>query len=488
MARVTTHISMIAALLVCGGVGLDARAQEATLLNDQSGGEVEITGQDELLLTGLQGTFSLRLGKPGMLRYLARDVKSRRQDVPVALWIEGTRLILEPLDAETAERVFMEITVPPEVAATVEVSDSVVNVGGLMSELSVDGKGVDLHAAGVVERASIRLEGGSALLEGMRSDVELVGSDLTGRLKQIGGQTELDLERVEMKIDQLSSSLDMELEESKVTVVSVLGRVRGVADGGALSLSRVTRGADLEVSGTPIQLTDIEGETIIETDTMVEFREMKSDMTVSGYGAGLRGLGNVGSVSVTTDGAEVTLENIQGPVKVAGQDLRVRLLGLGNTTEVRTAFSEIWVENASGALDIENDLGSVSVTNVSGPVKVLGGDAAVHVRQARSPLAVATGSGEVEVSWTETPAEGDSTLTSESGNIRVGLPPSARCRIEAEARYGQVVSNLDSVRVSDDGRFASGQMGGADKPVIQIRSGGEVHIVAATPPRTGAQP
>jgi hypothetical protein len=48
--------------------------------------------------------------------------------------------------------------------------------------------------------------------------------------------------------------------------------------------------------------------------------------------------------------------------------------------------------------------------------------------------------------------------------------------VEATARFGNVASALRAVRVTDDGKFGNGVLGGADQPVIKIDSEGDVYI------------
>jgi hypothetical protein len=42
-----------------------------------------------------------------------------------------------------------------------------------------------------------------------------------------------------------------------------------------------------------------------------------------------------------------------------------------------------------------------------------------------------------------------------------------------------VQSSVPSIRVSDDGRYASGVVGGAQKPAITVRAGGEITFLSA---------
>ena len=54
-----------------------AAGQTAELINDTSGGIVEITDERELLVSGLQGHVSVRLGRAGEMQYMARLLSNR---------------------------------------------------------------------------------------------------------------------------------------------------------------------------------------------------------------------------------------------------------------------------------------------------------------------------------------------------------------------------------------------------------------------------
>jgi hypothetical protein len=87
----------------------------------------------------------------------------------------------------------------------------------------------------------------------------------------------------------------------------------------------------------------------------------------------------------------------------------------------------------------------------------------------------------VEVSWSELPTQENSTIVNEEGQLRLLLPQAGRCRIEAESDSGNIESELQEVRVTDDGRFANGLFGGADEPVIQATAKEDILIGASRP-------
>jgi hypothetical protein len=181
-------------------------------------------------------------------------------------------------------------------------------------------------------------------------------------------------------------------------------------------------------------------------------------------------------VAVITDGATVHLERIKGTVRVEGQDLRVRLREIGGEAIVRTSLSELFVESTEAALEISNDFGDIAIAKANGPVKVESRDGDVRVSELRGPLKLTADGNEVEVSWAEIRGEEDSSVSNQRGNVSLRLPANGRCRVDASAEFGSIESDLPGVRVSDDGRAASGALGGASKPLVRVRAGGALYI------------
>lgn len=456
--------------------GAATRAQEPVLLNDLSGGDLELAGEQRLVLTGLAGTFALRVGKPGSLVYGARSQQNRRDELPVALWLEGSTLRLGPLDETDTRRVYLEVAVPPGLEVEIDVEESHVSLSSLMSFVQVTGRALDVRAGGLAEGLRLRLEGGTARVETMTGNVELEGREFEALLKQINGQVGINAVASQIELDDVASDLIADLDESTLVAATIQGKVQVIAEGGSVQLSGLRRGAELRLGATPLSLTDVQGGIDLETEADVQFSDLKSEFDMVSFGGGLRGRGNAGSVHVNTDGAIVYLEGIQGPVTVEGRELRVSLKDLRNEVRVITTMSDVRVEGSQKAVEIQNDFGDVFLQNAAGPLKVASRDGVVTIDELTGALELTADGPEVRVSWSEIAAGQNSSVKNERGDVSIGLPRNGRCRVEAIARFGSVESDLPGVRVSDDGKFANGLLGGANEPLISVDSGGAVYI------------
>jgi len=249
-----------------------------------------------------------------------------------------------------------------------------------------------------------------------------------------------------------------------------------------LELRGIKQGADLELIDCPLQLADIEGGVQIETDALIRFEDLKSDLFVNGYGAGIIGSGNVGGVEVTTDIARIALENIGGPVVVEGRDLEIHLKDLKGETKIRSVMSDILIENSVETLDIDNEFGDIKIVKASGDVKIRSTDGEVRVSQLSAAIDLKAKGYMVEVGWSELSSETDSSIVNDEGELRLYFPAQGRGRLEAESKSGNIESSLGDVRVTDDGRFANGTFGASDRPVIRASARGDIHISASAPP------
>jgi hypothetical protein len=251
------------------------------------------------------------------------------------------------------------------------------------------------------------------------------------------------------------------------------------ARGGSVEVNGVKPSVDLRLDGTPLILTNGIGRAVIESDGEVQLDGMKGPINIVGYGGPIIGKGIESAVDLTVDRASIELEEVKGKLTINGNDLGIMLKKVEGETTIRTENSEVRVEGASASLRIENRLGPVEVVGATAEVKVVNQDGDVRLSEIAGPVDVYASGEIVEVGWSEIPGEGNQIVVNERGSIVLSLPSRGRCRIEVQSKYGRISSDIPTVRINADGKFASGVIGGGRGPTIQVRSQGDVHVAGA---------
>lgn len=461
-------------------------AGERVLVGQEASVTRQLQGEVRLVLKRFHGTLSLRGGKPGVLRYEARS-QDRQKERPVHLWRDGDTLQLEaPPRAGAGEAQeppwYLELAVPPELAVSLQVSDSRVTADGLRGGLELIGKRVDLDSHGLQNYARIELTGGSVSINGAERGLSIEGADLDVDITH-AGTTFLKLARSKVRVGQLTAGLDADLDETTLNVHAVASKVGVKAHRGTVELVLLAAGADLRLDETPLALRETQGAVDVQTDSRVVFHTHRGALRIAGYEAGVRGAVCDGSLDLQIERAEVSLEDLDCPATVRGGDLVVKIDGTKKPLTIQTTSSSITVSRAEAQLTITNDYGEVEVIQASRQVQVTNRNGAVRVSELTGSLQLRASAPEVEVSWSALPGDQDSLVENEDGDVRVNLPRNASCRLEGEALRGRIESELAEVRVSDDGIRASGMLNRASRPMVQIRSGGNLYLGMVELPR-----
>jgi len=464
------------ALVASGG---PARAQEPTLIYSESGGFITLEGERLVRVSGLQGTIALRTGKDGELRYEVRSLDKRREERPIGLWLGGRGFEIAPLDESSEERLLLEMAVPPGLAVELELEDSNIQIAGLRSDLVLTGARLDVDARGIY---------GDLTVEVVESDLKIDG---------VAGKVEIDSEAVELVVVRIDGSLDLTLLESKADIRGVTGPAdvdtentvlimseveAGLvlqAAGGRVEMSGVKPRADLTLDGASLILMETVGEAVIESDSEIQVGNAKGPVIITGYGGPIVGKTLESRVEITAEQASIELEDVKGKLTISGNDLGVAIKNVQAEAMIRTESSDVRVEGVGAPLQIHNAFGPVEVRDAKDDVRVVNQDGDVLLAEVAGSVDVFSTGDSIEVGWSEFPANGHHVVTNERGGVVVNLPGRARCRIEAQSKYGDIRSDIATVRVNDDGKFASGVVGGGRGPTIQIRAHGDVLISGA---------
>ena len=466
---------LAASLLTVAGFGSLA-AGEAELLSDGSGGIIALAGESRILVRNLQGNLTLRVGKPGELRYMCRSLDNRREERSVELWLRDKTFVLEAPEALRDTAAILELAVPPELDVEVEIHDSRVLAQGLYGALTLRGTNVQFDGRALVGSVEVELEGGKATIIGAEQGVTLEGRDLEVRLVELGGPLYLSLASSSALVEEALDTAELDLDQCSFRASVIQGRVAASTRGGKLELDQIRRGAELRLNGTPLVLSASRGFVLVETDAEVEFQEHQGKLQVDSYGAAVRGSGITGPLTIQTDNTEVHVEKLGGPTTIQGDGLDVVVREVKGNLTIDVISSKVEVDQAQGPVDVKNEFGDVVIRNVTTPVQVNSRNGNVAVTEATGPLQIKADGPEVLVRWALLAREKDSLIENPGGDIRMLFPSQAACRVEARAPYGRIESRVPGVQVADDAKSASGVLRRMPRPTVQIVAGGDLYL------------
>ena len=480
---------LLVAIGILLGSAVALPAQEPELLADLADGMLTLEGENKLSIRDLQGAVSVRPGKAGEIRYSARSSDNRREERPVALWLDGRTLQFRPLAGQEGEKLILQISISPELAGEIELVDSRISAGGFGGGLELRGRNLKAELFSIGESLRVELEGGTLGVESVAGDASLDTRGTEVKVNRVSGYLTLVAQGAPVELFQLGSDVEASLDAVDLKVEEVRGAFRASAEGGSLALSQLMQGAELRLDEAAVSLSGSKGSIEIDTNAEVRFRDLEASLRVTSYGGNIRGQGSAGPLELTTSGAEVVLENLGASAQVQGDDLTVRVKGVRGDLLVRTTGSNLVLEDLQGTVDVENDFGDIIVKKAAKGLKVVSRDGDVRIIDLSGPLNLKSDGNEVRVSWAAMAQDGDSEIENERGDVWLGFPPKGGGRLEVEAKAGRIESSVAGVRVTDDGNFASGLLGRANRPTIQVKAGANVYIATAGPgkaPTSGA--
>jgi hypothetical protein len=469
-------LALVVATCALVSGGSTARAEEATLIHSESGGFITLEGETLVRVSGMQGTIAVRTGKEGELRYEVRSLDDRREERPIGLWLSGRGFEIAALEETGEERLLLEMAVPPGLDVELELDDSNVQVAGLRSDLVLVGGGLDVDLRGIHGNLTIELVESEVKFDGVSGDVEIDSEALSLVATRVDGSLGVTLLDSQADIRTVSGEADVDVENTVMVLSELEAGLVLQASGGRVEVYGVKPRSEFRLDGAPLVLSGTLGEASIESDSEIQVSEAKGPVVIRGFGGPIVGKALESRVEITADQALVDLEDVKGKLTINGNDLGVKIKNIEAEAIVRTDSSEVLAEGIAGPLQIHNAYGRVEVHGAKDVVKVVNRDADVLLADVAGSVDVFATGDSVEVGWSEFPADGHHVIANERGGIVVNLPGRTRCRIEAQSKYGKISSDIASVRINEDGRFASGVVGGGRGPTIQIRSNGDVLI------------
>ncbi len=459
-------------------------AQEGPrLLAEEASGIVPVTGETRLIVEGIAGVIAVDVREPGGLAFSSEMGSEKGQPFPVALWLDGGTFRLAPVAGAPEMPRRLQVHVPPGMSLRVSATGSRVGAEGITGSLEISGKDLSVAVGNLQGDATLEVEGGAVTVGGTSASVTVRGRGTAVTLGACAGPAYVSLTGGSVNVSSAVGTLELDLDSADLAVTGSQSSVRLRARGGKAELAGLEKGGDLSLAGTTLGLRDSRGNLTVETDSAVQLGEAELTLRVTLAGGSVRGKGNRGALEIHGDGGgTVDLESIVGAVKVEGSGLKVHLKDLSGEVAATASSSEISVEKATGPVKIEDDQGDVTLTQILREVQVRSKGGDVLLGDLNGAVDVEADGRSVEVSWLSIPHDKDSSIKNEGGTVTVRFPASAACRVEAEAKYGRVESDLPKVVVLDGGASAQGTVGYASRPVVRVVASGDVRLVGGASP------
>ena len=476
--------TFVAMILIAAG---HTPAQDPVLLAEEASGILALDNENRFSFTGSDVTLSVRVGREGEFRFAARARTNRREERPVALWLDGRTLRLARLEAEVAqpEPLVIEVAVSPGVDIAVELTDAVFTAHSVQADISLGGSDVDATFVAPAGSITVELENSTVNAKNVGGDVDLSGSGLEGKLEKIVGFSTVALTNSSVNFTELGGGGEFDLQNSVVALVDCAGELRLDATGGSVELRGAANGADVRLDEAVLSLTQTEGDVVVDTNHEVRFTDIGGNLKITGFGGKILGNGIAGSLTVSGNSAEVVVENLSGVSQIDGSDLAISAKTVRGDLALIVNSSTVVVEDAAAALTIQSEFGAVDVLRAAGDVKITARDGEVMVGGHRGNLEIRSNGPLVDVRWQLLPREKDTVIENSGGDVNLFFPRTAQCRVEAESSFGQVESSVDTVRVIDDGKRASGVIGRSNKPLVNVKAANNITITAGNPPEGG---
>jgi DUF4097 and DUF4098 domain-containing protein YvlB len=324
------------------------------------------------------------------------------------------------------------------------------------------------------------------VIESFRGNARIIGVDQSsgsGGVKVTGHKTIRSIDQE--GADRADREAPLELEGDSGTVIIRTNQNR------ASGLRRVTedmeitvpKGASIEAHGRygDFDIHDVDGAVEI-TSERAEVRlenlggAARLDLTSSGI---VRAVNLKGSLDLKGSGSDIDLEHVAGNVTINGAYVgNVEFHDLGGSVHVTGPQTEFSAERVPG--DVRMPLRNFNASNLVGPVHVQTRLRDVQISDFTNSLDVSVDNGDIELRPALPLARVD--VHTRSGNITLALPKDAKFALTATAGIGSIVNEFGPPLLLEESRRSAtlhGSNGGPDMTARTER--GQIIVREATP-------
>ncbi len=242
----------------------------------------------------------------------------------------------------------MEVYVPKTVQLEIRNSFGGVTVSGLNCKLDAQSsqRTIDVHDCT-----------GTFKIANMYGDSKL--SDLTGNAS-------VDT-RGNVDVTTVKGDVDVRDEFSEVHIRDVEGAVTVSNEGSSVSVDNVSKPVAIDARGSRVTATNLRDSLKINgSHQRIQVSDVTANVTLSSSYSPSVSLKNIkGNVDITTNSDRITLDDIGGYVKAAGQGSSVRVNTVGGPVDINTTMKDVVVNDFSKGCTITNEFGDVTLSTDS---------------------------------------------------------------------------------------------------------------------------
>ena len=435
-----------------------------------------VEGESLLIVKDIPGQLLVSTRKAKEVRFVSRATDKSGSERPLGIWFEGSTVTLAPAPGAATPEGILRVEVPETFAVRLEAKGGTSTLDGLGGAVDVKVTDGEVRARALTGSFEATIERGTLRLSDM-AGATVHAKDATVEANEVQGALVTRLERTKMTATGIRGELEIDADDATFVGKTLDGGVTVRARGGSGEISGLGAGADFQLVGCALKLSDGKGDVSVNSDSTVAFEKMAGALHFDLYGGSLQGTGNQGLVEVRTRNTEIGLNEIDGPVRIQGDGVKVHVNDVSGELYVEAAVSDVVIIKAGGGVGLKIERGNVTLKGAQGNITatITGGDA--QLLELTGPVAMELDGGNAEVSWTSISGETDTLVQNRSGDVTMHFPGNASCRVEATSKFGRVESDIATVRVMDDGKSAQGPIGRGRRPTIKVEAEGSVRLL-----------
>ena len=417
------------------------------------------------------GQFNLRLGDLSVGDYVFGDPISVEDEIPQSFALApNSRLFINNANGD------VEINSAPQSQATARLSRRIraaseEEARGVAKSISLqiasNGVGYQLNVAAPGVRQDFGVSIVVTLPQNLSAGVEINNALGVVKLADLQGAHVIrGCERAE--ITRNTGGVTVENPRGAVDLSEIQGPVNLTNTRQAVNLRAINGPVRLDVKGGSVNMEHSSGPLQLQAaDAQIEITEVGNDASAAARVVDIEQARN----------SRIKLQEIKGAVAIKAERSPVEAEEVAGDFKVDSSSDRVRVNRISGVLWIKSKNGAVEVEEVRG-LTTIEATRDVTVRNFRGQLSVTSREGAIDLETSEK-LNGDLSVVSDRGRIRISLPKDSGFRLEANAGAGRVTAQGfdDTEWTHEERSYVTGYNITKSSPMVTLRSSrGEIQL------------